>query len=88
MPFDDQKPGPQGSESNGLGIKFLAKDVINAFRSEGLRYVGRIKLAKELAPRPGPSGPLSQPEPDSDGRGNWKVDAVRCTSVGDVYKGT
>lgn len=88
MPFDDYKPGPQGSESNGLGIRLLAKDVLNAFRAEGLRYIGRTKLARELAPRPDASVPVSQPEPDTDGRGNWKVDAVRCTSLGDVYKGT
>lgn len=88
MPFDDQKPGPAGSESNGVGIKLLAKDVINAFRSEGLRYVGRIKLAKDLGPRPVGTAAVSQPEPDTDGRGNWKVDALRCTHSGDVYKGT
>jgi hypothetical protein len=88
MPFEDQKPGPQGAESNGLeGIRTVAKDVINAFRDEGLRYVGRIKLAKELAPRPQGSTPVSQPEPEVGPDGSWLVEALRCTSSGDVYKG-
>ncbi|WIA36134.1 hypothetical protein OEZ86_007481 [Tetradesmus obliquus] len=88
MPFEDQKPGPQGAESNGLeGVRTVAKDILNAFRDEGLRYVGRIKLAKELAPRPQGSVPVSQPEPELGPDGNWQVEALRCTSNGDVYKG-
>jgi hypothetical protein len=88
MPFEDQKPGPQGAESNGLeGVRTVAADIINAFKDEGLRYVGRIKLAKELAPRPQGSTPVSQPEPELGADGNWHVDALRCTSSGDVYKG-
>lgn len=88
MPFEDQKPGPQAAESNGLeAIRIVAKDVINAFRGEGLRYVGRIRLAKELSPRPAGNVPLNQPEPEQDEHGNWQVDAIRCTSSGDVYKG-
>lgn len=87
MPFDDAKPGPHGAESNGPDtLRTITKAVINAFRADGLRYVGRIKLAREAGPRP---AWLAEPQaPDTDGRGNWRVGAVRCTSDGDVYRGT
>jgi hypothetical protein len=86
MPFDDAKPGPNGAESGSDVRKVVPRAVIDAFKSEGLRYIGRIKLAREMGPRP--TSTADQPEPDSDGRGNWRVDAVRCTSEGDVYRGT
>lgn len=91
MPFEDRKPGPHGAESGAEDgvISLIDRAVINAFKSEGLRYVGRIRLAKELAPRPADAEQaLKQPEPDVDEKGNWKVDALRCTADGDVYRGT
>jgi hypothetical protein len=89
MPFEDLKPGPVGAESGGLELHTIARDVISAFRAEGLRYIGRIRLARDVGPRPNVTtlGTVQQ-EPESDSHGNWLVRALRCTSAGDVYRGT
>lgn len=90
MPFEDAKPGPHGAESGRPGgvVRLIDKAVINAFRNEGLRYVGRIKLAREMGPRPKNIGSnMRLPAPEEDGNGNWQVSTLRCTSDGDVYKG-
>lgn len=90
MPFEDAKPGPHGSESarsSGF-VRLIDKAVINAFKHEGLRYVGRIRLARDLGPRPRNLGAnMRLPEPEGDGKGNWKVATLRCTSDGDIYRG-
>jgi hypothetical protein len=91
MAFEDSKPGPHGAESGRPGgfARLIDKAVINAFKQEGLRYVGRIRLAKEMGPRPAKVGGAARmPQPAEDGNGNWKVATLRCTSDGDVYRGT
>jgi hypothetical protein len=90
MPFADSKPGPHGAESGrptGF-VRLIDKAVINAFKGEGLRYVGRIRLAREMGPRPRNIGSnMRLPEPEIDSDGNWRVGTLRCTADGDVYKG-
>jgi hypothetical protein len=62
--------------------------ILRQFLGEGLRYVGRIRLAHDLGPAPAPgNGTEGQEEPDKDGDGNWLVKAVRCTADGDLYVG-
>jgi hypothetical protein len=91
MPFLDSKPGPPGAESGRPGgglLSLIDRSVLNAFKHEGLRYVGRIRLARDLGPRPfGLGARRKQPVPETDGEGNWQVATLRCTSEGDVYRG-
>jgi hypothetical protein len=30
---------------------------------------------------------MRMPAPEEDGKGNWKVATLRCTSEGDIYRG-
>jgi hypothetical protein len=83
MPFDT--PPPTESFNPGM-VRNITATIINAFKEEGFRYMGRIRLARDLGPRPGgPNGTLEDPPKDS--RGKWNVRAVRCTNEGDVYIG-
>jgi hypothetical protein len=91
MPFEDSKPGPHGAESGRPSgfVRLIDKAVINAFKNEGLRYVGRIRLARDLGPRPKNLGSnMRIPDASDDGSGHWKVGTLRCTSDGDIYRGT
>ncbi|KAI8468655.1 MAG: trypsin-like cysteine/serine peptidase domain-containing protein [Monoraphidium minutum] len=85
MPFRDNRNGPAAAESAGASVGAVAADVRNRFLSEGFKYVGRIRLAHELGPRPSPGD--AQPPPETDADGDWVAQAVRCTPEGDVYIG-
>jgi hypothetical protein len=78
------RPGPAGAESAG-GTEAVPPSVVSRFAAEGFKFVGRIRLAHEMGPRPQPAD--SQPEPEADHEGNWRIKAVRCTAEGDVYIG-
>jgi hypothetical protein len=80
-------PGPSGAESSGQ-LTAITPDVINAFIKEGLRYVGRIRLARTLGPLPEDfNGTAAAETVPSASNGIWEVPAVRCTANGDVYVG-
>lgn len=87
LPFMGARPGPLNAESAGGNASELLvpPSVVTQFIEEGFRYVGRIRLAHELGPRPEPA--LVQPPPEKDVDGDWTAKAVRCTSDGDVYVG-
>lgn len=85
MPFMDEKPGPPGAESAGGSAGSVPPNVVNRFVAEGFKYVGRIRLARDLGPRPDAAS--DQPEPETDADGDWTAKAVRCTPEGDVYVG-
>jgi len=71
--------------------------VLTAFKHEGFRYLGRIRLARDLdlfgAAKAGSGanatdgGKAFWVPPPKDAHGNWLVDAVRCTVEGDMYAG-
>jgi hypothetical protein len=69
-------------------VTAITPDVINAFIQEGLRYVGRIRLARTLGPLPEDfNSTAAAATVPSAANGQWEVPAVRCTSNGDVYVG-
>lgn len=80
----DMHPGPAGAESAG-GNSTVPFSVVTAFVQEGFRYLGRIRLARDMGPAPEPSD--AQPLPETDSKGDWAVKAVRCTADGDMYIG-
>jgi V8-like Glu-specific endopeptidase len=79
----------------------VARNVLTAFKHEGFRYLGRIRLARDLdlfgalggkggvagANATDATGKAFWVPPPKDAEGNWLVDAVRCTVEGDMYAG-
>ena len=87
LPFLDSRNGPRGAESAGGQLPVPA-DVVTRFLEEGFKYVGRIRLARDVGPAPEPAAGGGAPEAPAAGPdGHWDVKAVRCTPEGDVYVG-
>ena len=84
------RPGPAGAESAGLNASTfqVPAHVVTQFVSEGFKYVGRIRLARDFAGAAAGGDAAAHPQPELSADGShWVAKAVRCTPEGDVYVG-